>query len=334
MRHSKTFRGGDRLTAIDQRRRCFIAVGFDYTAKNPWEDPMPDRIASRRFCAASVLVLLLLLNACDKAEPVDPVTETDAAANPPASPVAAEPVAAAPQRELVSEVLPYAEVDEELVYGYFVFPADMVTPLPAVIVIHDWYGLDDHMRDTAARLAAEGYIVLAVDLFHGKTADGVSGARSLMQEVLENPEPALVNIRQAYEFVASVGGAPRIGVLGWSMGGGLALETAMLFPDELDAAVVYYGQVTDDETKLAPITAPVLGLFAGNDRGITVDAVRAFEAAMSRLDKPHTIQIYPDVRHAFANPKANGYNAATAGDAWQQTVDFLAAQLAADDGGD
>ena len=231
----------------------------------------------------------------------------------------------------MSEVLPYAEVDEELVYGYFVFPADMVTPLPAVIAIHDWYGLDDHMRATAARLAAEGYIVLAIDLFHGETAGEVAAARLLMQSVLENPEFASTNIRQAHEFVASVGGAPRIGVLGWSMGGGLALETAMLFPDELDAAVVYYGQVTADETRLAPITAPVLGLFAEDDRGVTAEAVRAFEAAMSRLGKPHAITIYPNVRHAFANPKANGYDAAAAGDAWQRTVDFLAAQLAVEE---
>ena len=295
---------------------------------------MPDRITSCRFCVVSVLVMSALLNACDKTEPVDPAAASDAAANQAADSGAAEPVAAAPQRELVSEVLPYAEVDEELVYGYFVFPADMVTPLPAVIVIHDWYGLDDHMRDTAARLAAEGYIVLAVDLFHGKTAGNPASARPLMQDVLENPELASANIRQAYEFVASVGGAPRIGVLGWSMGGGLALETAMRFSDELDAVVVYYGQVTDDETKLARITAPVLGLFAANDRGVTVDTVRAFEAAMSRLDKQHTIQIYPDVRHAFANPKANAYDAAVAGDAWQRTVGFLAAQLAADAGGD
>ncbi len=295
---------------------------------------MSDRIAPRRFCVVSVFVMSSLLVACDKTEPIDPGMETDAAANQAPSSAAAEPVTAAPQRDLVSEVLPYAEVDEELVYGYFVFPADMVTPLPAVIVIHDWYGLDDHMRNTAARLAAEGYIVLAVDLFHGKTAGNPASARPLMQDVLENPELASANIRQAHEFVASVGGAPRIGVLGWSMGGGLALETAMLFPDELDAAVVYYGQVTDDETKLASITAPVLGLFAANDRGVTVDTVRAFEAAMSRLDKQHTIQIYPDVRHAFANPKANAYDAAVAGDAWQRTVGFLAAQLAADESDD
>ena len=289
---------------------------------------MSDRTVYRRLSAASALVVSLLLSACDKPAPADPAAETGAAANQAASPVPAEPSPAEPQRELVSEVLPYAEVDEELVYGYFVFPADMVVPLPAVIAIHDWYGLDDHMRDTAARLAAEGYIVLAVDLFHGETADDVAGARLLMQGVLENPEFASANIRQAHEFVASVGGAPRIGVLGWSMGGGLALETAMRFPDELDAAVLYYGQVTDDETRLAALTAPVLGLFAGEDRGVTVDAVRAFEAAMSRLDKQHTIRVYPGVRHAFANPKAEGYDAAVADDAWRETVDFLAARLA------
>ena len=89
-----------------------------------------------------------------------------------------------PERAVVAETLPYAEVNDELVYGYFVFPADMVEPLPALLVLHEWWGLNDGIRAMADRLAAEGYIVLAVDLFGGESAISPSDARALMLSVV------------------------------------------------------------------------------------------------------------------------------------------------------
>lgn len=233
----------------------------------------------------------------------------------------------APRREVIAERLPYAEVDDELVYGHFAFPADMVDPLPAIIVIHEWWGLNDNIRAVANRLAGEGYIVLAIDLFGGDVADSPSVARKLMASVVENPEPANENIRQAYDFVSETAGAPRTASLGWCFGGGWSLNAAMLFPEDLDAAVIYYGQVTDDEDKLRPISAPILGLFAGNDRGIPVESVQSFEAALERLRKSYDIHIYPDARHAFANPSGTAYDAEAADDAWQRTLDFLGTHL-------
>ena len=238
--------------------------------------------------------------------------------------------AGTPERAVVAETLPYAEVDDELVYGHFVFPADMVDPLPALIMIHEWWGLNDAVRGMADRLAAEGYIVLAVDLFGGTVAGTSAEARGLMLEVVENPTDANENIRQAYEFVRETAGAPAIGSLGWCFGGGWSLNTAMLFPDELDAAVIYYGQVTDDEDKLRPVNAPILGLFAENDRGIRVDSVRAFEKALENLRKDYEIEIYSGVGHAFANPTGNNYNAAVAEEAWERMLEFLSRHLAAD----
>lgn len=232
-----------------------------------------------------------------------------------------------PSRPVVSERLPYAEVDDELVYGHFVFPADMIDPLPAVIVIHEWWGLNDNVRRMANRLAGEGYIVLAVDLFGSETAATSEEARQLMLKVVENPGPAEENIRQAYGFVNSTAGAPRIGSLGWCFGGGWSLNTAMLFPDELDATVIYYGQVTDDEDKLRPVSSPILGLFGAEDKGITVDSVRRFESALERLRKNHEIHIYPGANHAFANPTGNAYDADAAEDAWSKTLDFLKTHL-------
>jgi len=235
-----------------------------------------------------------------------------------------------PERAVVAETLPYAEVDEELVYGHFVFPSDMVDPLPGLIVVHEWWGLNDGVRAMADRIAAEGYIVLAVDLFGGKTAQYPPDARELMLHALQRPEFAEANLRQAYEFIRDTGGAPRIGSLGWCFGGAWSLNTALLFPDDLDAAVVYYGQVPSDEERLAPLNVPILGLFAENDRGIPVESVRSFEQAMENLGKDYEIEIYPNVGHAFANPSGTNYNAEVAARAWERTIGFLREHLSLD----
>lgn len=236
----------------------------------------------------------------------------------------------APAKPVVAETLPYAEVDEQLVYGHFAFPDDMIEPLPGVIVIHERWGLDDGVRALANRIAGEGYIVLAIDLYGGKTATDTSEARQLMVQVVENPELANQNIRQAYQFLLNsssspLGGdrPPRIGALGWSFGGGWALNTAMLFPDELDATVIYYGQVTDNEARLAPVNVPILGLFGAKDRGVSGDSVAAFEQALERLEKDYEIEVYADAGHAFADPQASNYRRDAAADAWTKVVAFL-----------
>jgi carboxymethylenebutenolidase len=235
------------------------------------------------------------------------------------------------EAQVVAETLAYAEVDNQLVHGHFVFPIDMVDPLPGLIVIHEWWGLNDDVRAMADRIAAQGYIVLAIDLFGGRIAESPADARPMMIEVVENPELANDNIRQAYEFLVQSGQSPRIGVLGWDFGGGWSLNAAIMLSDDLDAAVVYYGQVTDDEARLAPLDAPLLGLFAGNDRGIPAGTVRAFEQALENLGKTYEIEIYPGTEHSFANPSATQYNAETAEQAWSRTIEFLDRYLAGND---
>lgn len=244
----------------------------------------------------------------------------------------ASPAARAePARAVISESLPYAELGDELVYGYFVAPADMFEPLPAVIMIHEWWGLNDNIRSMADRLAAEGYIVLAVDLYAGKVASNVAEARQFMLNVVEDPESANANIESAYKFVSETAGSPKVGSVGWCFGGGWSLNTALLFPDDLDAAVIFYGQVTDDEERLRPVNSPILGLFAAEDKGIKVGSVKAFGAALERLRKNHEIHIYPGVDHAFANPTGNNYNKAAAEDAWRRTLEFFGRYLSSDE---
>ena len=247
-------------------------------------------------------------------------------ANDTASPGAAANLA--PERAVIAERLAYAEIGNELSHGHFVIPADMVEPFPALIVIHEWWGLNDSVRAMADSLAGLGYIVLAVDLFGGKTAATPAEARGLMQEVIEDPVRASENIRQAYQFVSDTAGAPRVASLGWGFGGGWSLNTALLFPNELDAAVIYYGQVTDSEARLGPLKAPILGIFAIADESIPVASVQRFEKALANLDKNYDIEIYPSVGHAFAIPTGNNYNAEAADKAWQQTAAFLRRHLA------
>ena len=296
-----------------------------------------------RLRESGVLVVLLasglLMTACDKGAPAS--DESDKAAgrdNVEAmsrehAADTAEPSPAAdirPAQAVVSEPrMPYAEVGDQNVYGYFSAPSDVLEPLPALIVIHEWWGLNDNVRAMADRLAGEGYMVLAVDLYNGKTATSPGEARVMMLEVVEDPERARENIRGAYEFLVTAG-APKIGSLGWCFGGGWSLNTAQLFPDELAASVIYYGQVTDDEDKLRPINAPILGLFGAEDTGISVDSVEAFRAALQRLRKEHEIHIYPGAGHAFANPTGTNYNADAATDAWNKTIEFLNRHLSAD----
>jgi carboxymethylenebutenolidase len=237
----------------------------------------------------------------------------------------------APAAAVISDPkMAYAEVGDQNVYGYWSAPADAFEPLPAIIMIHEWWGLNDNVRAMADRLAAEGYMVLAIDLYGGETADTAEDARALMLNVVEDPELARENVRGAYEFLSAIG-APRIGSLGWCFGGGWSFNTALLYPDDLDASVIFYGQVTDDEEKLRPVNVPILGLFAADDTGIKVDTVVAFRESLERLRKDFEVHIYPGVGHAFANPTGRHYNAEAAEDAWLKTVEFLSRHLSGED---
>jgi len=297
---------------------------------------MTDYTPGRGTVVAAQLILLFAVAACGRTETESGGAETAAAvenveamarqhADDNAEP--SDAAAVEPARPVTAERLAYAEVDDELVYGHFAFPSDMIEPLPAVIMIHEWWGLNDNIRAMAERLAAEGYIVLAVDLFGGDSATNPEAARQLMLRAVENRDSVTSNIEQAYAFVTNTAGAPRVASLGWCFGGGWSLSTALLFPTDLDAAVIYYGQVTDDEERLAPLEVPILGLFGSEDRGIKIESVRRFEAALERLGKDYEIHVYEGAGHAFANPSGNNFNATYAEDAWTRTLGFLGTHL-------
>ena len=211
---------------------------------------------------------------------------------------------------------------DETVQGMLYTPTGKAR-FPALIVIHEWWGLNDWVKEQASKLSDEGYMALAVDLYRGKVASTPDEAHELMRGVPQ--DRAVRDLRAAFDFLKSQKNVKgdRIGSIGWCMGGGYALDVALEEPT-LAADVINYGHLAVDENSLKKINAPILGIFGGKDRGIPVDDVKKFEQTMKQLGKKVEIMVYPDAGHAFENPNnKEGYRAEDAADAWKSTVGFL-----------
>ena len=188
-------------------------------------------------------------------------------------------------------------------------------------------GLPQSGNRLTRRLAGEGYVVLAVDLYGGKTATTPPAAQALMAALLAEPEAINRNLQQAYAYLEKYALAPRIASIGWCLGGGYSLQMALLYPDALDAMVMYYGQPVTDPQRLATIEAPILGFFGGLDSSIPVRQVQDFRSALQELGKNAEVLIYPRADHAFANPSGGNYNEEAATESWQTTLAFLTRHL-------
>lgn len=216
----------------------------------------------------------------------------------------------------------YGQVGGKPVTGYLAHGKGP-GPRPAIMVIHEWWGLNDNIKTMTRRLASLGYTVLAVDLF-GAVATTPEAAREQMQKALGDPGLLQENLRQAYRYLEEKEKAPKIASLGWCFGGSWSLQAALLYPKELDAAVIYYGgNLVTDSQALASLEMPILGIFGGLDTSPNVDTVRTFETNLHRLGKRAAVYIYDDANHAFANPSGMNYNAPAARSAWIKTVGFL-----------
>ena len=193
---------------------------------------------------------------------------------------------------------------------------------PGVVMIHEWWGLNENIRDMARELAREGYQVLAVDLF-GKVAATPDEARSQVSAL--DQARATENLRAAAAFLRERGSG-RIASLGWCFGGAQSLRLA-LSGEPLDATVIYYGNLVTDKTELQKIKWPVLGIFGEKDASIPVDTVYTFRDALAFLGIPQSVHVYPGVGHAFANPSGTNYASEETKDAWAKTVAFLGEHL-------
>ena len=207
------------------------------------------------------------------------------------------------------------------------FTPDGNGPFPALVVIHEWWGLNDWVKEQAQKLAGQGYETLAIDLYRGKVATTPEEAHEIMRGVPE--DRANRDLLAAYDYLASQSNVNKnkIGAIGWCMGGGYALDLALAQP-KLAVAVINYGHLATDDAQLKKINAKILGIFGGQDRGIPPDSVRTFEQQLKKLGKSIEIKIYPDAGHAFENPNnKDGYRAEDAQDAWKLTLDFLSKNL-------
>lgn len=242
-------------------------------------------------------------------------------------PVPTLAIAPEPSQPVVSESVTYATVEGTPVTGYLARPADTSQPHPGLIVIHEWWGLNDNIEQMTERLAGEGYVALAVDLL-GNVADTPEEARSLVEDAAQRPEQLEDNLRQAFQYLSAEQGAPSIGSIGWCFGGSWSLRTALILPEDLDAAVIYYGgQLETDAEVLEPLTMPILGIFGALDTNPSVETVQAFETTLNALDKEAEIYIYDDADHAFANSSGTRYNPEAAEAAWERTTAFLQQHL-------
>lgn len=210
----------------------------------------------------------------------------------------------------------------ETVHGLLYLPSTP-GPHPAIIVIHEWWGLVDWIKQQSADLADQGYVALAVDLYRGKTADNPETAHELMRGLPQ--DRGVRDLLSAANYLKGLKSVDpnRMGAVGWCMGGGFAAQLAVADPD-LQAVAINYGSLPTDPAALRQIHASILGNFGALDQGITPQDVQDFAVAMGAMGKLVNVKIYSDAGHAFENPNNKaGYRAADAKDAQQRMRVFF-----------
>jgi len=271
----------------------------------------------------SMSAAALLLAACQPGDGAQrPVTE----ATPSGEGVGSVETNMTTEAGLVAGMVTYAGPAGETLTGYWARPAGDGA-WPAVIVVQEWWGLNEHIKDVTRRIAREGYVALAPDLYKGQVATEPDAARKLVLE-LDMPAAvqeigAAIDYLLAQEFVSG----DKAGIVGFCMGGRLVLMTA-LTNDNLAVAVPFYGSpLTPAEA--ANVKAPVLGLYGADDSGIPVADVQAMAEALTVAGIDNEMQIYPGAPHAFFNDTRESYRPEAAADAWQRMLTWFEKYLAA-----
>ena len=226
-----------------------------------------------------------------------------------------------------------ARSDEQVRFGegsgYLALPASAEAKKPAIIFIQEWWGVDDWIREQAARAAEHGYVALAPDLYRGRKTSDPAEAHELMRGMPE--DRAMADLKAAVDYLAARPDVDpdRIGVVGWCMGGGYALKLATADP-RIKATVINYGALLTDAAAIQRIQSPVLGNFGSADRGIPAEDVKKFGGELTKYGKLGDIKIYEGAGHAFMNPNnKDGYNEASALDAQGRIDRFFERNLRA-----
>ncbi len=210
----------------------------------------------------------------------------------------------------------------DTVSAYLSIPEEKDT-FPAVILIHEWWGLNDWMKQNARSFAKRGYVTLAIDLYRGNSTTLPDEAHELMRGLPE--DRVLRDLKAAFQYMKQQKKVEptKIGIVGWCMGGGYSLTAAVNIP-ELAACVICYGRLVTDSTAIKSISCPVLGIFGDADRGIFPKDVKEFETLAQSLGKNVQTILYPNARHAFMNPNnESGYSVNAASEAWKRIFDFI-----------
>jgi carboxymethylenebutenolidase len=253
---------------------------------------------------------LALLAGCSQPEPAPAPTTTAPAA--PSGPVLGPGEVAIPS-------------GSDQVVAYLARPKGQ-GPFPALVVIHEWWGLNPQIRGMADQLAREGYLSLAVDLYRGKQTDNPEQAHELMRGLPDDRALRDLAASFAYLKTSPEVNPDRIGSIGWCMGGGYSIKLAVAEPT-LAACAVYYGPLPTEPESLAAIQAPVLGFFGDKDEGIPEASVLAFDDAMRKLGRPVEVHVYRNAGHAFANPEGKNFHREAAADAWGKLKAFFGKHL-------
>jgi carboxymethylenebutenolidase len=209
--------------------------------------------------------------------------------------------------------------------GYLSLPASGSGP--GIIVLQEWWGLVPHIKDVADRFAAEGFVALAPDLYHGKSTTSPDEANKLMMAL--NIAETEKDLRGAIQYLQNHKGvtSSKIGTVGFCMGGALSLYAATK-NSQVGACVVFYGGHKWFESDIRNLQAPLLGLYAENDKFIPVEQVKELESTLKELDKHGEVHLYEGVDHAFFNDdRSEVYNEEAATDAWHRTLDFFRTHL-------
>lgn len=225
--------------------------------------------------------------------------------------------------EISTQMVEYPSNDHHTP-GYLAQPKDGLGA--ALVVIQEWWGLVPHIKEVAERFARQGFVALAPDLYHGKSASEPDEARKLAMEL--DRDRAVAEIQAAIKFLEALPkvSPKKVGIVGWCMGGSLVISTAAA-SDRVGASVVFYGRPAD-LSLVNSIRAPLLGLYGELDHGIPVELVHGFERELSKQGILHEIHIYPGAPHAFFNDsRPHIYQPEAAQDAWEKTIDWFRKHL-------
>lgn len=224
--------------------------------------------------------------------------------------------------KMIHETVTITQGDAKL--SCYLARQDSAAPLPGLLLIHEWWGLNDWVKQQADRFAEKGYVVLAVDLYRGEVAADRDHAHELMRGLSD--DRALADLRAGFDYLArhEATKGQRIGVMGWCMGGGFALKLAIAEP-KVACTIVCYGKPVTDVADLRKIKGSLLGIWGAQDRGIEVEP---FKKALDEADVKATHHIYPGAGHAFLNANnKQGYNKEQAEKAWKEIDTFLRKEL-------